>query len=48
LDRTFAETLGDPENGHSGWQVVVTDTPEEVAARKESNTGQFLKTRPKR
>ncbi|MEO6724068.1 MAG: excinuclease ABC subunit UvrA [Blastocatellia bacterium] len=33
-----------PEGGHAGGEVVVTGTPEEVAACKRSHTGQFLKT----
>ncbi len=33
----------DPEGGHAGGQVVVTGTPEEVAACKASHTGRFLK-----
>ncbi|GBG95400.1 excinuclease ABC subunit A [Ligilactobacillus salitolerans] len=32
-----------PEGGEGGGQVVVTGTPEEVAACKESYTGQYLK-----
>ena len=32
-----------PEGGHAGGEVVVTGTPEEVAACKKSYTGQFLK-----
>jgi excinuclease ABC subunit A len=34
-----------PEGGHAGGQVVVTGTPEEVAACRESYTGRFLKAR---
>ncbi|MBI1763371.1 MAG: excinuclease ABC subunit UvrA [Acidobacteria bacterium] len=32
-----------PEGGHAGGAVVVTGTPEEVAACKRSHTGRFLK-----
>ncbi len=32
-----------PEGGHAGGEVVVTGTPEEVAACKRSHTGRFLK-----
>ncbi len=32
-----------PEGGHAGGEVVVTGTPEAVAACKESHTGRFLK-----
>jgi excinuclease ABC subunit A len=32
-----------PEGGHAGGTVVVTGTPEEVAACKASHTGRFLK-----
>ena len=32
-----------PEGGHAGGEVVVTGTPEDVAACKESHTGRFLK-----
>ena len=32
-----------PEGGHGGGEVVVTGTPEEVAACKASHTGAFLK-----
>ena len=32
-----------PEGGHAGGEVVVTGTPEEVAACKASHTGRFLK-----
>jgi excinuclease ABC subunit A len=34
-----------PEGGHAGGRVVVTGTPEEVAACKASHTGRFLKDR---
>jgi excinuclease ABC subunit A len=34
-----------PEGGHAGGQVVVTGTPEQVAACKASHTGRFLKPR---
>jgi len=34
-----------PEGGHAGGEVVVTGTPEQVAACKASYTGQFLKAR---
>ena len=34
-----------PEGGHAGGEVVVTGTPEQVAACKESHTGRFLKRR---
>ena len=34
-----------PEGGHAGGEVVVTGTPEDVAACKESYTGRFLKER---
>ncbi len=34
-----------PEGGHAGGEVVVTGTPEDVAACKESYTGRFLKQR---
>src|SRR5687768_495981 len=33
-----------PEGGHAGGEVVVTGTPEEIAACKASYTGKFLKT----
>jgi excinuclease ABC subunit A len=33
-----------PEGGHAGGEVVVTGTPEDVAACKASHTGRFLKT----
>jgi len=32
-----------PEGGHAGGEVVVTGTPEEIAACKASHTGRFLK-----
>src|SRR5207302_8396232 len=32
-----------PDGGHAGGEVVVTGTPEEIAACKRSHTGQFLK-----
>ena len=32
-----------PEGGHAGGEVVVTGTPEAVAACKKSHTGRFLK-----
>jgi excinuclease ABC subunit A len=34
-----------PEGGHAGGEVVVTGTPEKVAACKTSHTGRFLKAR---
>jgi excinuclease ABC subunit A len=34
-----------PEGGHAGGQVLVTGTPEEVAACKRSYTGRFLQPR---
>jgi len=34
-----------PEGGHAGGEVVVTGTPEQVAACKASYTGRFLKAR---
>jgi excinuclease ABC subunit A len=34
-----------PEGGHAGGRVVVTGTPEEIAACKASHTGSFLKER---
>ncbi len=34
-----------PEGGHAGGEVVVTGTPEEVAACRASHTGRFLKER---
>jgi excinuclease ABC subunit A len=33
-----------PEGGHAGGQVVVTGTPEDIAACEASHTGRFLKT----
>ncbi len=33
-----------PEGGYAGGEIVVTGTPEEVAACKRSHTGRFLKT----
>ena len=33
-----------PEGGHAGGEVVVTGTPEQIAACKASYTGRFLKT----
>jgi len=33
-----------PEGGHGGGEVVVTGTPEQVAACKASHTGRFLKS----
>ncbi len=32
-----------PEGGHAGGEVVVTGTPEEIAACRESHTGRYLK-----
>jgi excinuclease ABC subunit A len=32
-----------PEGGHAGGEVVVTGTPETVAASRRSHTGRFLK-----
>jgi excinuclease ABC subunit A len=32
-----------PEGGHAGGKVVATGTPEEVARRKESHTGRYLR-----
>ena len=32
-----------PEGGHAGGEVVVTGTPEEIAACRNSHTGRFLK-----
>jgi excinuclease ABC subunit A len=32
-----------PEGGHAGGKVVVTGTPEQIAACKQSHTGRFLK-----
>ncbi len=37
-----------PEGGHAGGEVVVTGTPEEIAACKESYTGRFLRARLRR
>jgi excinuclease ABC subunit A len=34
-----------PDGGHAGGKVVVTGTPEQVAACKASHTGRFLKAR---
>jgi len=34
-----------PEGGHAGGQIVVTGTPEEVAACKSSHTGRYLRER---
>jgi excinuclease ABC subunit A len=34
-----------PEGGHAGGEVVVTGTPEDIAACKASHTGRFLKVR---
>jgi excinuclease ABC subunit A len=34
-----------PDGGHAGGEVVVTGTPEKVAACKASHTGRFLKSR---
>jgi excinuclease ABC subunit A len=34
-----------PEGGHAGGEVVVTGTPEEVAACKKSHTGRYLRAR---
>jgi excinuclease ABC subunit A len=34
-----------PEGGHSGGEVVVTGTPEQVASCKQSWTGRYLRTR---
>ncbi len=34
-----------PEGGHAGGEVVVTGTPEEVAACKDSSTGRYLRDR---
>ncbi|HTP33168.1 MAG TPA: excinuclease ABC subunit UvrA [Candidatus Acidoferrales bacterium] len=34
-----------PEGGHAGGEVVITGTPEEVAACRASYTGRFLKAR---
>jgi excinuclease ABC subunit A len=43
----FVIDLG-PEGGHGGGEVVVTGTPEEVAACKASYTGRFLKAHLRR
>jgi excinuclease ABC subunit A len=32
-----------PEGGHAGGTVVVSGTPEDIAACKASHTGRFLK-----
>jgi excinuclease ABC subunit A len=37
-----------PEGGHAGGRVVVTGTPEDVAAHRASHTGRFLKARLRR
>jgi excinuclease ABC subunit A len=37
-----------PEGGHSGGEIVVTGTPEEVAACKQSHTGRYLRARLRR
>ena len=37
-----------PEGGHAGGEVVVTGTPEDIAACKASHTGRFLKGHLKR
>jgi excinuclease ABC subunit A len=34
-----------PEGGHAGGEVVITGTPEEVAACKASHTGRYLRAR---
>ncbi|MBS1854704.1 MAG: excinuclease ABC subunit UvrA [Acidobacteria bacterium] len=34
-----------PEGGHAGGEIVVTGTPEEVAACKTSHTGRYLRAR---
>jgi len=34
-----------PEGGHAGGEIVVTGTPEEVAACKQSYTGRYLRAR---
>jgi excinuclease ABC subunit A len=34
-----------PEGGHAGGEVVATGTPEQIAACRQSYTGQFLKAR---
>jgi excinuclease ABC subunit A len=33
-----------PEGGHAGGQIVVTGTPEQVAASEASHTGRFLRS----
>jgi excinuclease UvrABC ATPase subunit len=42
LDYVFTE-LRNPEGGHAGGKVVVTGTPEAVAARQRSHRGRFLR-----
>jgi excinuclease ABC subunit A len=37
-----------PEGGHAGGEVVVTGTPEEIAACRKSYTGQFLKEKQRK
>jgi excinuclease UvrABC ATPase subunit len=44
LTTVDGDDLG-PKGGHAGGEVVITGTPEEVAACKESYTGRFLKAR---
>jgi len=34
-----------PEGGHAGGEVVVTGTPDQVAACKQSYTGHYLRAR---
>jgi excinuclease ABC subunit A len=34
-----------PEGGNAGGEIVVTGTPEEVAACKDSYTGRYLRGR---
>jgi excinuclease ABC subunit A len=34
-----------PEGGHAGGEVVVTGTPEQVAACRSSHTGRYLRHR---
>ena len=34
-----------PEGGHAGGEIVVTGTPEEVAACRGSHTGGYLQAR---
>ena len=34
-----------PEGGHAGGQIIVTGTPEEVAACESSYTGSYLQMR---